>query len=328
MINFVVNVTQNIISSNNIIDNYGGDDDDKNVKNQNIPALRKFIIDLVNQSNVQTPTLLCTVVYLLRLKKLLFANIDDATNGTRVTGISTTRHRIFIGCLIISGKNLNDSSPLNKHWANYTKGLLTLTEINKIEIEILNLLDWKLNFSNLELIDVLKPLLLVYNEKFYLNWQRKNLLCLNSDIDVDSNYNKKTNTNKTINNNHNSFLALPAKLHIRSDSNMSIPSLISSNTVSTIDDSPLKNSIISNSSPLINNNLSIITMNNPYNMPLTKQSSNNLQKIVSNQNQLHQTNKTNNHDIKYPANKTKYSQAQKKKKQSLFNLFNKKKILH
>ena len=114
-------------------------------------SLYDFIEALVKGSNVQTPTLMATTIYLRRLSKLLPSN---------VIGISTTRHRMFVGCLIITSKNLNDSSPLNKHWKNYCLGMLSLTEINTIEREILELFNWKLEFDESELIESLGELLM------------------------------------------------------------------------------------------------------------------------------------------------------------------------
>ena len=83
------------------------------------PPLVKFINRLIKHSNVQTPTLMATSVYLVKLRSIIPSN---------VYGIETTRHRIFLGCLILAAKTLNDSSPLNKHWAEYTDGLLLLRE--------------------------------------------------------------------------------------------------------------------------------------------------------------------------------------------------------
>lgn len=113
--------------------------------------LYDFIKALVTGSNVQTPTLMSTTIYLRRLSKILPSN---------VIGISSTRHRMFVGCLIITSKNLNDSSPLNKHWKNYCLDMLSLSEINTIEREILELFNWNLEFDESELIESLGELLI------------------------------------------------------------------------------------------------------------------------------------------------------------------------
>ena len=113
-------------------------------------TLQKFIGRLINYSNVQTPTLMTSLVYLNRLRNILPGN---------AVGMETTRHRIFLAALIISAKTLNDSSPLNKHWTKYTDGLLTNQEVNLAERELIALLKWDLNVSQQELVVVLQPFL-------------------------------------------------------------------------------------------------------------------------------------------------------------------------
>ncbi|ODQ81795.1 hypothetical protein BABINDRAFT_160034 [Babjeviella inositovora NRRL Y-12698] len=119
-------------------------------------SLTNFINNLIHYSNVQTPTLMSSLVYLVRLRAVLPAN---------VYGIETSRHRIFLGCLIIAAKNLNDSSPLNKHWQKYTDGLLTQLEVNECEREIIAHLNWSLNIDEIDLINVLQPFLAPIKEK-------------------------------------------------------------------------------------------------------------------------------------------------------------------
>ncbi|KAI0118224.1 hypothetical protein GGR51DRAFT_498525 [Nemania sp. FL0031] len=52
-----------------------------------------------------------TLVYLSKLKARLHL---------RPKGLRCTAHLIFLAALIPSAKYLNDSSPKNKHWANYS----------------------------------------------------------------------------------------------------------------------------------------------------------------------------------------------------------------
>lgn len=113
-------------------------------------SLQKFIGRLINYSNVQTPTLMTSLVYLNRLRNILPGN---------AVGMETTRHRIFLAALILSAKTLNDSSPLNKHWTKYTDGLLTNQEVNLAERELIALLKWDLTVSQAELVVVLQPFL-------------------------------------------------------------------------------------------------------------------------------------------------------------------------
>lgn len=108
-----------------------------------LPSLRTFITKLVRYTNVYTPTLLATVCYLKKLQRIL---PKDAK------GLPSTIHRLFLACLIISAKNHNDSSPLNKHWAKYTDGLFSLEDINLMERQLLQLLNWDLRLSDEDLI--------------------------------------------------------------------------------------------------------------------------------------------------------------------------------
>ncbi|RFU78129.1 cyclin [Trichoderma arundinaceum] len=114
-----------------------------------LPSLDEFITQLVVSSNVQVPTLMSTLVYLNRLK----AKLQPMARGLRCT-----THRIFLAALILSAKYLNDSSPKNKHWANYTHMNtdyysfgFTRTEVNLMEKQLLFLLEWELRIDEHDL---------------------------------------------------------------------------------------------------------------------------------------------------------------------------------
>ncbi|KAF4595560.1 cyclin [Ophiocordyceps camponoti-floridani] len=110
---------------------------------------RHFITQLVVSSNVQVPTLMSTLVYLTRLKSKL---------QPMARGLRCTTHRIFLASLILAAKYLNDSSPKNKHWANYTQVTtesytfgFNRTEVNLMEKQLLFLLDWELRIDESDL---------------------------------------------------------------------------------------------------------------------------------------------------------------------------------
>lgn len=110
-----------------------------------LPTLEEFISTLVVSSNVQVPTLMSTLVYLNRLK----ARLQPMAKGLRCT-----THRIFLASLILAAKYLNDSSPKNKHWANYSvintdaySFGFSRTEVNLMEKQLLFLLDWDLRIT-------------------------------------------------------------------------------------------------------------------------------------------------------------------------------------
>lgn len=108
-----------------------------------LPSLMTFINRLVRYTNVYTGTLMTTLVYLDRLKQKLPKNAQ---------GLPCTRHRIFLSCLILASKFHNDSSPKNVHWAKYTEGLFSVTDVNLMERQLLFLMNWDIRVSNEEMI--------------------------------------------------------------------------------------------------------------------------------------------------------------------------------
>jgi len=114
-----------------------------------LPTVEQFIRQLVVSSNVSVSTLIVSLVYLKRLRARL---------QPQARGFQCTAHRIFLVSLILASKYLNDLSPKNKHWANYTKICtndyqfsFSCTEVNTMEKELLSLMEWDLRIHENDL---------------------------------------------------------------------------------------------------------------------------------------------------------------------------------
>ncbi|QKX53431.1 uncharacterized protein TRUGW13939_00510 [Talaromyces rugulosus] len=138
--------------------------------NSSLPPLETFITSLVHRSQVQVPTLMTSLVFLGRLR----ARLPPVAKGMRCTV-----HRIFLASLILAAKNLNDSSPKNKHWARYTvvrgyEGFgFSLAEVNLMERQLLFLLDWETRVTEQDLFQHLEPFLAPIRQQYEVAEQQQ-----------------------------------------------------------------------------------------------------------------------------------------------------------
>lgn len=174
-----------------------------------LPSLYTFISKLVKYTNVFTGTLMATLVYLKKLNEKLpqGASAQDPSS----------RHRIFLACLILSAKFHNDASPKNKHWAKYTDGLFTTHEINEMERQLLFLLDWDITITSHDLVYVLRDFLTPIKQEIKNVMKLKNFLSqqkINSPPRPSeglSNSNSSNSINSTNSNNNKNFLMSSSK---------------------------------------------------------------------------------------------------------------------
>ncbi|CAE6487135.1 unnamed protein product, partial [Rhizoctonia solani] len=110
-----------------------------------LPMLEDFLGNIISSSKIQAPTLLCTLIYLDRIRPKL-PPIESAPHSRS----PDVQHRVLMATIVCAAKYLNDSSPKNKHWALYSYGLLTCHDVNAMESQLLGLLDWDLRLTEEE----------------------------------------------------------------------------------------------------------------------------------------------------------------------------------
>jgi PHO85 cyclin-1 len=110
-----------------------------------LPNLPTFIESIIRKSESKASVMFLATVYVDRLRSRL---------PTSARGLPCTRHRVFLAAVIVAYKYLNDVSIKNKNWARITP-LFSLSEINLMERQFLDLLTFDLNFKLSDLVDYL-----------------------------------------------------------------------------------------------------------------------------------------------------------------------------
>ena len=131
--------------------------DDTNVLREHTtsPPITRFVSSLAGKSCLQVQTMITSLVYLRRLQ------VQQCIANSQLR----SPHRILLTSLILSDKYFNDSPRMNTHWVEYCAvpgyqdfGFLP-AEINRMERDMLGLLNWDLQIEAKELYAHIEPLL-------------------------------------------------------------------------------------------------------------------------------------------------------------------------
>lgn len=131
-----------------------------------LPTLKAFIASVVLRSGVPVATLMASAVYLARLR----ARLPSDAKGMRCTA-----HRVFLACLIVASKNLNDACPLNYHWSRFSRVKsfnhfgFSVKDVTLMERQLLFILDWDVRVKEEDLFEVLEPFLAPIREEIQID---------------------------------------------------------------------------------------------------------------------------------------------------------------
>lgn len=64
-----------------------------------------------------------------------------------------SRHRLFMSALMIASKVMCDNTYSNKSWAIIGQSLFTLQDLNRMEREMLHLLQWRIHLDSFQLYE-------------------------------------------------------------------------------------------------------------------------------------------------------------------------------
>jgi hypothetical protein len=130
----------------------------ENVYDVNLPSIEEFVVSVITRSNVSVPVLIASLVYLSRLQTYL---------PSAATGCPSTPHRLFLVALLLADKVHNESGTRNAYWSQCSAvpehNFLGFSngEVNRMERQFLNLLDWDIRIIPQELYHQLEPLLML-----------------------------------------------------------------------------------------------------------------------------------------------------------------------
>ncbi|KAI8611359.1 hypothetical protein BC830DRAFT_1039929, partial [Chytriomyces sp. MP71] len=103
-----------------------------------LPSLSHFVGSVVSRSRVGANAVKVAVAYLDRMK----AKLPKSARG-----LPCSCHRLFLASLILAAKYINDKTYKNRSWVSFTDGLFPSSEINLMERQFLNIIDFNVSFS-------------------------------------------------------------------------------------------------------------------------------------------------------------------------------------
>lgn len=110
-----------------------------------IPPLPSFVESVIREFCIDVTTLVVTVIYLRRLQ--------SHYSGKRPISYPSTAHRIFLASAMMAFKYLDDDAHNNREWTGYIfvpeyeEFWFSLPQVNTMETQLLETLDWKLNVT-------------------------------------------------------------------------------------------------------------------------------------------------------------------------------------
>ncbi|KAJ1513675.1 hypothetical protein HMI54_010028 [Coelomomyces lativittatus] len=109
-----------------------------NFENQkDLPSFKDFIYEVVQRTHAPLNVITLALFYIRRLHYF----------NNHCTGNQTSPHRLMLAALMVACKHLYDETYSNRTWVNVSRGKLTLEEVNKMEWEFLQYINFRMCVS-------------------------------------------------------------------------------------------------------------------------------------------------------------------------------------